>query len=201
MLQLVGADFFRQMARQFIARYPSSSANLFDYGAELADVLRALEAIKPLPYLPDVAMLEWACHRAYYAADAGLLDIAALGQVNPDDYAALYLHLHPACQLLSSRYPIGSIWQAHQGDIAADFQLDLTTGGGHVLVYRQRNVVQIIKLASDAAHWLQALLHHHILDIAIQNTLHLYPDFNVSATLLQLTALDVFSHFSLRKTA
>ena len=30
---------------------------------------------RTFPYLPDVARMEWLAHRAYYAADAELLDL------------------------------------------------------------------------------------------------------------------------------
>ena len=63
-VQLVGSDFFKWLARKFIEQYPSRSGNLHCYGSEMADFLVHLAAVRHLPYLPDMARLEWACHRA-----------------------------------------------------------------------------------------------------------------------------------------
>ena len=68
--QLVGKDFFRLMARKYSEQYPSHSGNLHHYGAELAEFIAAFEHARELPYLTDVAALEWACHRAWFADDA-----------------------------------------------------------------------------------------------------------------------------------
>ncbi|MGB9092559.1 MAG: DNA-binding domain-containing protein, partial [Gallionella sp.] len=108
--QLVGEDFFRYMARKFIEQYPSRSGNLHRYGAEIADFLASFEPAQGLPYLPDVAALEWACHRAYFAEDASALDLTELAQIPPDQYPDLVLRTHPSCHQVRSRYPVVAIW-------------------------------------------------------------------------------------------
>ncbi len=67
-----------------------------------------------LPYLADVATLEWAVHRAYYAADAQPLPRERLATLTPAALLAQRFTLQPACVWLTSKFPIVTIWQAHQ---------------------------------------------------------------------------------------
>lgn len=192
--QLVGAEFFRMVARDFIAQHGSSSANLFDYGAELGDFLVDYEAARALAYLPDVARLEWACHRAYFATDVESLNLAQLSQVAPTEYANLLLHVHPACHIVTSAFPLVAIWQAHQG---GGFEIDWAAGGDIALVSRQDDVVTVRELNADAAHWLEAVMHGDSLGIATATTLEHFPTFNLQDALLRFAAFNVWTHFSL----
>lgn len=196
-VQLVGAEFFRRLARDFITTYPSRSGNLFDYGEPLGVFLHDYAPTQTLAYLPDVAALEWACHRAYLADDASSLNLAELAAVHPEDYARLHLQLHPACFLIRSTHPVAAIWQAHQSTLAADFSLDLTQRGGAVLVTRQQQHVLIEALADADADWLSAILARQSLGAATEHTQAHYADFNLPAVLLKLAQLDALTGFYL----
>ena len=108
--QLVGNDFFRLLTHKYIEQHPSANANLHHYGAEMASFIATFEPARELIYLSDVAALEWACHCAYFAEDADSIDLARLAQIPPEQYENLHLYLHPACQLIPSKYPIADIW-------------------------------------------------------------------------------------------
>ena len=155
--QLVGDDFFRFLCRGFIEQYPSRSANLHHYGAELADFVATFEAAKELAYLPDTAALEWACHAAYFADDEEALDIGELAQIAPERYAELVLRARQSCHLSRSRYPIAAIWHAHQPGAADDFHIDLDSGTSNALVCRNEDVVLVSELAEADAAWLHCI--------------------------------------------
>ena len=84
-------------------RIRQSSGDLNELGAHLADFLPAFPPAQSLPYLPDVARLEWLAHQAHYAADHAPLDVTALAGSREDDYARLALTLHPAVAVLAFR--------------------------------------------------------------------------------------------------
>jgi hypothetical protein len=155
--QLVGDDFFRYVSRAFVAQYPSRSANLHHYGAELAGFIATFAPARDLVYLPDVAALEWACHQAYFADDADILDLNELAQVPPEAYSELVLHIHPSSRLLYSDYPVTAIWHAHQPGAPTDLNIDLGSGSCHALVSRNNNVVSVTELTAAAAIWLQCI--------------------------------------------
>ncbi len=195
--QLVGKDFFRQMARQFIGQHPSRSANLYHYGAEMADFVASYEPAQGLAYLSDVAALEWACQRAYFSDDAGLLDINRLAQVAPKQYSDLILLTSPACDLVRSSYPIAAIWNAHQPVASSDFHIDLESGSCNALVSRKNHVVMVSELAEPDAAWLQTIQTGIALGEATAATLEHYPDFDLQAVLLNMVARGVLSDIGL----
>jgi len=197
--QLVGDDFFRFMARKFVEKHPSRSGNLHHYGAEMADFVAAFEPVQGLPYVPDVAALEWACHRAYFAEDAPTLDIAKLAQLPPGQYPDLILHTHPSCQLVRSHYPVVAIWRAHQPGAGVDFQIDLDSGASIALVNRRDDVVIVNELSAADADWLQAIQHGIPLGEATAVALERYPDFDLQALLLNLVAQGALTDINLRE--
>lgn len=195
--QLVGKDFFRLLTRQFIGQHLSRSGNLHHYGAEMAGFIAAFKPAQGLPYLPDVAALEWACHCAYFADDAATLDLGKLAQIPPEQYPNLILHIHPTCHLVRSRYPIAAIWHAHQPGASSDFNIDLDSGSSNALVSRNNDVALVSELTEADAAWLQGIQFGIQLGNATAATLEHYPDFDLQAALLNLVAQNVLANFNL----
>jgi len=136
--RIVGAEFFEATARAYARACPSTSGDLNEYGAALPEFLAAFPHTQDLPYLPDVAAMEWLAHRAYYAADAAPFDPARLAGVPPQRWAALRLALAPACALLASDWPLARLWTVHQDDYRGPIDVDLAAGPDRVLVHRPR---------------------------------------------------------------
>lgn len=194
-LKLVGADFFRFLAREFIETNPPQSANLHRYGAQMAFFLTGFAPATELVYLPDVAALEWACNVAYFAADADPFDFGQLAQVAPERYADLIMKIHPACQVVRSAYPLTAIWHAHQDGAGDDFHIDLGSGASIALVSRKDNVVEVSELSVGDAKWLQFLQAGKSLGEATAAVLARHPDFDLQASLLTMVAKNVLIGF------
>jgi hypothetical protein len=109
--RIVGAADFDKLAAAFIAAHPPRAPQLSGYGSELPEFICQLPALADRPFLTDVARLEWARAEAYFAADAPVLDPAALAPLL-DHLDRARLGLHPATRLVRSPYPIWTIWQA-----------------------------------------------------------------------------------------
>lgn len=118
--RLVGEEFFRAMARIFVEAHPPRSPALFEYGGDFIPFLEGFEPVQELPWLPDVARLEWLRNLAYHAPDAEPLAPSALAAVAVEDLSGLRLALHPSAQLFASDYPAVSIWEANaqEGEVA-----------------------------------------------------------------------------------
>ena len=110
--QLIGADAFEHLARDFWAQHPPTHGDLAQWGDALAGFIVSIPALQTEPYLSDVASAEWVLHTAATAADqaADLATFALLTEHDPD---ALTLQLAPGTALLHSNYPIASILTAH----------------------------------------------------------------------------------------
>ncbi len=114
---LVGEAFFAEMARAFVAAEPPTSPVLIEYGGGFADFIDRFQPADDLPYLSDVARLEWAWQEAYHAADADPVDMQILAEVDPAELDGIRFTMHPSVRLLHSRWPVASMWEAHQQDV------------------------------------------------------------------------------------
>jgi hypothetical protein len=150
--RLVGAEFFEGGAREFIRREPPAGACLNDYGAGFAAFLRSFGPASTLPYLADVARLEWAVNCALHADDAPRLELARLSALDQTALARVSFVAHPAVSLLQLAFPADAIWRAVlEQDEAAMASIDLAAGAVHLLVERAADGVQVRRL--NAARW------------------------------------------------
>ena len=76
--QLVGDEFFGAMARRYLADHPPASPLMHRYGAGLPAWIADFEPAAALPYLSDMARLEWASGPAMLRS-ARMIAIASTG--------------------------------------------------------------------------------------------------------------------------
>lgn len=107
----LGEDAFADAARTHLRRHPPEQAMLSAYGAGFGQDLPA-----PLPVL---ARLDWAAHRAYFAADAQTVTADRLAHLPPDAVAGLRLHPVPSASILDGPLALLSDWQGARPDIVA----------------------------------------------------------------------------------
>lgn len=192
--QLVGEAFFAGMARQYVRRHPSRSGSLQAFGGELPAFLRDFEPAAGLPYLPDVAALEWALHEVYHDAELPSLAPARLGEVPPERQAGLRLVRQPASRLLESRYPVLRIWQAHQPGTADDgMPISLDEGGVWLLVVQRALEIEFRPLGAGEHAWLRAFERGAGLGDATGAALRAEPAFDLGACLARHLALGLFT--------
>lgn len=117
--QLVGEDFFRAMAREFVGRHPPQSKIMTWLGLPFADFVATFSPAASVPYLADVARLEMTRVKAYHAADQASLDLPQLATwlADAEQLAQTVWQLHPSGFTLVSAFAVNSIWQAHQADV------------------------------------------------------------------------------------
>lgn len=175
---LVGDAFFAELARAVILAHPSLSGDLNQFGAALPSFLSTYPHAAELPYLPDVARVEWACHTVFHAADTEpiVLDQFAqtLSAVPPDRLGEVVLRVQPMLTLVASKYPVGRIWELNQGELnqrelnqddlqgavptedAEQWAVDLAVAES-VVVYRDGFEVVVKTVGPDAFQFLSAL--------------------------------------------
>ena len=148
--ELVGEEFFAQMARAFVRIHPPTSPCLFEYGQGFPAFLQSLAALSEMPYVADVAELEWQWNSALFAAEAKPLTAEALAAIPPEELAGHHLRPHPSVRFVTSPYPIKKIWDMHQPDADPDMGVDLNDGGDAVLIVRPHADVGIHQLSLNA---------------------------------------------------
>lgn len=147
--RIVGVSFFAEAALQYSRALPPGDADLNRHGAEFAEFLASYPHASAMPWLPDVARLEWAGHEALLAADAPPFDFAGLAAVPEEEQARLVFTLHPGVRLVRSAWPVLAVWEANQPD--RDGSPERDSGADDVLVWREDNRLRMALLSPGEA--------------------------------------------------
>lgn len=195
--RLVGTGFFRHAAMACISAHPSRCGNLQDFGGEFPGFLRAYLPAADLPYLPDVAALEWALHRAYHEVELPALTLQRLAQVSAADRAGLRLRLQPCARFVASPYPVLKIWQANQPAALDDAStISLDEGGVNLLVVQHALEMEFRLLGPAESRWLCALADDASLADATRRALDADPAFDLAPVLARHLGLGLFTELS-----
>lgn len=113
--QLLGTRGMPALAALYYDDHPLLAGDWGEWGAHLASWLSQQEILYDIPYLADVARLDWLCHSIERsetpentAASIAMLDIA--------DSNFLKLKSTNHLAVMVSRFPILEIWQAHHAE-------------------------------------------------------------------------------------
>lgn len=185
---LVGEDFFAGLSHEFGHAYPSVSGDLAQFGSRFATFLSEFPHVAQLPYLPDMARLEWAIHCAYYAEDADGLTAPQISVLSPRDLQRTCFRLHPSCSLLQSNWAIVEIWQAHQKRDDAPFPKDWEVPCTS-LVCRPTWNLRVVAISNGAHALLSALKNQQPFAAALDAALACEPNFDLAPTLQRCVEL------------
>jgi len=192
--RLVDRRFFAYAADAFIRRHPPAGPCLGEYGAIFPDFLASFAACEGLPYLPDVARLEWAVHMAAQQSTAAPLDQARLQRVDPSDMAGLSFVPDPSLALLASPWPVDKIWTAHQEGKA----LPGLDGGGVCLQIHAAGEDVTIRVLEPATYaFRDALARGLTLGEAAGLALESHASFDLTGAIQKMLEDCVFNDFTL----
>ncbi len=196
--KLVGEDFLRDTARVFVRQSPPQHGCLHDYGSAFADFLTQFEPAKNLPYLPDVARMEWAWNKAYYAVDDEPLDPESLTTIAPDKFDKLRFSFRDSVQLIESPYPLDDIRDFSLHD-NPEGTLNVDKGGVFLMIFRPELDVQIHILEENEYRALKLLKKNDTIFGMSETILPLHPNFNLETFLQKHLMLGIFSGYDLDK--
>ncbi|WP_339487390.1 HvfC/BufC N-terminal domain-containing protein [Pseudomonas sp. EL_65y_Pfl2_R95] len=200
-VQLVGDDFFRAMATVFVREFPPQTRILSYYGAGFARFIEAFPPAQSLPYLADVARLEFARIQAYHSADVAGLGAEQIAQAlaNPEALVQMTFSLHPSLTVLNSAYGIVSLWGAHQGHI--EIERVNPSNAENALILRNQLDVEVMQISAAAALFIGALMDRKTLAAAAEYATDLQPDFDLTPYLAHLIQTGVISSYSVSNSA
>ncbi|WP_422010031.1 DNA-binding domain-containing protein [Reyranella sp.] len=184
-VRLVGEEFFTAMALVFIERHPPRSPVLAEYGAAFAGFLEGFDPAANLPYLPDIARLEWARHAAFHSADANPADIARLAELPPEALGSVRIGLHPAMAVIASPWPIVSVWTTNTHDAMPEAPAADWTGET-ALVTRPHLEVLLYRLPPGADRLVTELARGVTLGAAAEEASGTHDSFDLATSLATL---------------
>jgi hypothetical protein len=153
---VLGEGAFHALAHRYIAGVALKSYNLNDAGEALPRFLEADQLTRDLPFLPDLARLEWQVARAFHAHQQPPFDATAAADWTLDDWARVTMRFQVSVALVESDWPIRTIWECRETPIE-EIDLDLRNGADRVLVYRSHDTVVCESLDDAEAQALGAL--------------------------------------------
>ncbi|MGH8113067.1 MAG: HvfC/BufC family peptide modification chaperone [Rhodanobacteraceae bacterium] len=184
-LALVGDAFFDQTARGYRRAYPSISANLQAFGAELGDYLETLTTCRACPYLPDVARLEWLRQDTILAPDAVAVPSDPFIERLQTATRPVRVVLHPSLRLFESRYPVVTIWHYALQPAAERLTLEQ---GERVALWREDREVAMAVLDPASFACITAMHQEATLDAAKAAAMALDSAFDLSGCIETLLA-------------
>jgi Putative DNA-binding domain len=112
LVQMLGTESFAELARAFWHAHPPVRGDIAQWGGCLAEFVRNSPQLQDTPYLPDVALAEWALHRCATEQDRQA-EPGSLALLTTDDPQTLTLVLTPGTTWVCSQWPLASIVLAH----------------------------------------------------------------------------------------
>lgn len=160
---ILSADSMGQLARALWHAHPPQRGDLAHWGGALPDFMAVSPQLAELPWLPDVARLEWALHQAETAADVPT-DLGSLRHLAEQDPAALTLRLAPGAQVVRSSWAVVPVLAAHRHATHAEQAIAelgerwCAPGPAHALVWRRGHQPQCCAISPAEAALVLALL-------------------------------------------
>ena len=197
--KLVGEGFFDFVADGYIRQYPSRSGNLHDFGMFFSPYLSEVEQASGLPYLPDVARIDWAWHRAYHSEDAEPVQIDRLAEIDPGDYGRLEFGFHPSLCCIMSEYSVYEVWHFCRQGGSADEEagLELIEKREFIAVFRSGLDIHVERLDESSFKFLQQLSAGYSLEPAAAHVIERHGSFDLLKTLQQFLAFHLITEVRL----
>jgi hypothetical protein len=194
--QVVGETFFDGLARAYQRLVPSTSGDLTDYGEAFSGFVSEFPHTQSLPYLPDLARLEWAVHRAYGAQDAQSWDHQqSLAGVAPERQSSICFDWAAGTAIVDSTFPIAHVWLIHQPDFEGEFDVDWSVRE-RALVSRDGFRVVVSALGAGDAAFIGSSLAGSALGVSAERALAAEPGFDLGRLLGRLVGSNVICGFT-----
>jgi hypothetical protein len=181
----------------FVRHDPPQSVQLVDYGAGFPAFIERFDPARRVPYLADVARLEFLRVRAFHAADADPVSPEQMAQAlaDPERLPLLQVGCHPSLGVLNSRYAVVSLWAAHHG--VGDLAEVNPFLPESALVVRVGLEVHVVSLPPGGDRLVTGFVNGLPLGEAVALALAAHPEFDLTAHLALLLRYGALSSLHL----
>lgn len=189
---LVGADFFARLVGDFVAISLPEQPVLTEYGADLPCYIADYAPAEGLPYLADIARLDWALNAAFHVGPPRCLTVEDLSAVASERLPSHGMALPAGACLINSLYPIDRIWQASQLG-AGEGTVELEAGPCRLVVLPGVPSSFFLSLSGAEAAFLAALSDGGTLEQAAGAAFGTDPAFDLGKSFARLLRLGAFA--------
>lgn len=189
---LVGESFFGALAADFVGANLPGQPVLTEYGAGFPAYVAGHDRAATLPYLGDVARLDWALNLAYHAPMMPRLEPSDLAGRPAERLFGVKLALAAGTMLIRSPWPIDRIWHATQPGASSE-TVSLDEGSASVLVLRRLDDAAFASLDSAEAAFVEVVAGGLSLGEAAESAFSSGAAFDPSTTFARLLSLGAFA--------
>ncbi len=133
---ILGDGSLDSLLHRYLPLVPTRWCNLNSVGQALPDFLGSDRLSEELPFLPDLARLEWSVFECFHARVGAPFDFAIAANWDLDDWASASIGFQPGVALVQSGWPIHALRQARERD-RSEIDVDLVGHPQSVWLYRQ----------------------------------------------------------------
>jgi len=152
----VGDDYFGQLAHHYRERFPSRSGDLHFVGENFAGFLADYLRDGDYAWLADLARLEWSREESLISPELPTVGAEVLARFTPEQLEDLVFAFQPSLRLLSSSYPVFSVWLTNQETNAPP--VDQSLGFESGLIRIRSESLEISRLEPRLFSYLSALV-------------------------------------------
>ncbi len=160
--KILGDGSLAAMVERYRPQVPHGWCNLNSVGRALPKFLLSDRLAEELPFLPDLARLEWSVVECFHARVGEPFDLAAVASWELDDWAGARIAFQPGVSLVSSPWPIHDLRAARDRE-RSEIDVDLVGRPQSVWLYRQGFEVVTALLDEAEAGIAQGLLEDRTL--------------------------------------
>lgn len=168
---IVGSEELRALVGRYRVAAPAGVYSLTDVGMNLPAFLAGDPLSHRLPFLPDLATLEWAVLRAFHSFERERFDPASAAGWGLEAWERARLRFQPAVAVRCSAWPILDLWNLRETSPERRREIDLAVEGRPqcVLVCRDGLAVSCELVSPTKARVLGALLAGQRLGQALES--------------------------------
>ena len=154
---VLGDRSFAELARAYAASHPSHDYNLSFAGRHLSGFLARSPLTQRLPFLPDLAHLEWQVSQAFHAFYLPPLNPKSVAQWSLEEWNRAQIIFQPSVSAGASAWPVLDIWESRTTP-PEKIDIDLVDRPQRVMVYRRDVQVRCELLSEQEYFFLKELL-------------------------------------------
>jgi len=154
---ILGDGSLAGLSERYRAALRDEPVNLNDVGADLPHFLRGDRLADRLPFLSELAELEWRVTRCFHADVTSRFDPLDCADWPLDDWKRAQIRFQPGLALLRSDWPLRVLHATRDQD-QSEIDVDLEQGGECVLIFRSGLEVVVEAVESREAAAIEAFL-------------------------------------------
>lgn len=182
--RLVDERFFRFAAHQFIGSFPPNEPRLSQFGARFPDFLTHFEQLEAMPFVAATARLEWLIATALDRPVLPSLPLSSLNWLEKPERASF--RLQPSLLATISRWPVFSIWTAHQDEAEPDLGFVISGRVERTVLWRSGPNIRLARSDAGQFRFLRSIAAGASLERAATRALAGDPLFDLARSLAQL---------------